>query len=303
MVKKEIKDIASSVKARLTARAKEQREDVQSVLVRYGVERFLYRLSISPHKDRFLLKGAALFSLWFDAPHRPTKDLDLLGFGSNDIYTLEDKIRSICKVQTEDGLEFLTETVRGEQIRKEEAYQGVRIKFVAKLGQARIPLQVDVGFGDVVTPEPRIADFPTLLEFPAPRLKVYPKETVVAEKFEAMVKLGEANGRLKDFWDLNYMIAEFEFDGELLQSALRATFENRQSPFPTALPIALRDEFAENAVVVARWRAFINRNRIERSKDPSDIIRHVRAFLEPIIKAEVAKNLFSMSWQPGRGWS
>jgi len=125
----------------------------------------------------------------------------------------------------------------------------------------------------------------------------------VAEKFEAMVRFGEANGRMKDFWDLNYMIAEFEFDGELLQSALRATFENRRSTFPTVLPIALRDEFVENAMVATRWTAFINRNRIERSKELSEVIRQLRAFLEPIIKAEAARNLFSMSWQPGRGWS
>ncbi|MEQ1924198.1 MAG: nucleotidyl transferase AbiEii/AbiGii toxin family protein, partial [Pyrinomonadaceae bacterium] len=266
MVKKETKDIASSVKARLTALAKKRGEDVQSILVRYGVERFLYRLSVSEHKDRFLLKGAALFSLWFDAPHRPTKDLDLLGFGPSDIPSMEDTIKSICRVKTEDGMEFLTDSVRSELIRGEEAYQGVRIKLTAKLGQARIPLQVDVGFGDAVTPKPEVADFPTLLDLPAPSLKVYPKETVVAEKFAAMVRFGEANGRMKDFWDVNYLLEEFEFDGELLQRALRATFENRQTPFPTVLPIALQDEFGENPLVAARWKAFINRNRIDRSK-------------------------------------
>jgi predicted nucleotidyltransferase component of viral defense system len=189
MAKKEIKDIPSSVRARLTARAKEKGEDVQSIFIRYGVERFLYRLSVSAHKDRFLLKGAALFSLWFNTPHRPTKDLDLLGFGSNDISAVEDAIKSICEIKIDDGLELLTETVGGELIREEDVYQGVRVKFLAKLGQAKITLQVDVGFGDAVTPKPMAAEFPTLLDFPAPRLMVYPKETVVAEKFEAMVKL------------------------------------------------------------------------------------------------------------------
>ena len=303
MAKKETKDIASSVKARLTSLAKERGEDVQSVLVRYGVERFLYRLSVSEYNDRFLLKGAALFSLWFDAPHRPTKDLDLLGFGPSDIPSMEDTIKSICRIETEDGLEFLTDTVRGEPIREKEAYQGVRIKFTAKLGQARIPLQVDVGFGDAVTPKPEIADFPTLLDLPAPRLMVYPKETVVAEKFAAMVRFGEANGRMKDFWDVNYLIEEFEFEGELLQQALRATFENRNIPFPTALPIALRDEFAENPMIVARWNAFINRNRIERSRDLSQVIGQLRLFLKPIVHAEAAMQLLTSNWKPGRAWA
>lgn len=301
---KKTKDVAASVKARLTAKAKERGEDVQSILVRYGVERFLYRIGVSEHKDKFLLKGAALFSLWFDAPHRPTKDLDLLGFGPSDIPTLEDTIKSICRVKAEDGLEFLADTVRGERIREEEAYQGVRIKVTAKLGQARLPLQVDVGFGDAVTPRPEVADFPTLLDFPAPRLKVYPKETVVSEKFEAMVRFGKANGPMKDFWDVNYLLEEFEFDGALLQSALRATFENRQTPFPTVLPIALKNEFAKNAMVAARWNAFINRNRIERSNDLSEIVQQLRAFLEPIIEAKPGKNLFSIIWKPARrGWS
>lgn len=303
MAKKETKDMASSVKARLTSLAKERGEDVQSVLVRYGVERFLYRLSVSEYNDRFLLKGAALFSLWFDAPHRPTKDLDLLGYGPSDIPSMEGTIRSICRLKADDGLEFLTDTVRGESIRADEEYQGVRIKFTAKLGQARISLQVDVGFGDAVTPKPLVAEFPTLLDLPAPRLKVYPKETVVAEKFAAMVRFGEANGRMKDFWDVNYLLEEFEFDGELLQQALRATFENRQTKFPAILPIALRDEFAQIPMVVARWNAFINRNRIERSKDLSQVIMQLRTFLEPIVQAEAEKQLFSSNWKPGRAWA
>lgn len=302
MAKKETKDMGASVKARLTGIAKEHGEDVQSVLMRYGAERFLYRLSISEHRNRFLLKGAALFSLWFDAPHRPTKDLDLLGYGPSDIPSLEDIVRSICGVKTEDGLEFLANTVSGELIREEEAYQGVRIKFIAMLGRARIPLQVDIGFGDTVTPKAKAADFPTLLDFPSPRLKVYPKETVVAEKFEAMVKFGEANGRMKDFWDVNYLLEECEFDGKLVQAALSATFENRQTSFPTVLPIALKNEFAENSLIATRWNAFITRNRIERSVDLTKILRQLRAFFGPIIESKEEKNRFSMTWHKGRGW-
>lgn len=303
MAKKPLKNISSSVRARLTTRAKEKNEDVQSMFIRYGVERFLYRLSVSEPKDRFLLKGAALFSLWFDAPHRPTKDLDLLGFGSSDISDLEDTIKSICEIKVDDGLEFLTDTVTGGLIREEEKYQGVRVKFIAKLGQARITLQVDVGFGDAVTPHPMVAEFPTLLDFPAPRLRVYPKETVVAEKFEAMVKLGEANGRMKDFWDVNYLLEEFEFDGQVLRSALRATFESRGSTFPTVLPVALGDEFAANPMVLARWTAFISRNRIERSKILSEVIAELRKFFGPIIEIEEMKKPFLLHWNKYRAWT
>ena len=217
---------------------------------------------------------------------------------------MEETIKSICRIKTEeDGLEFPADTVRGERIREEEAYQGVRVKFTALLGRARLPLQVDIGFGDAVTPKPETAEFPTLLDFPAPNLRVYPKETVIAEKFEAMVKLGEANGRMKDFWDLSYLIEEFEFEGELLQSALRATFENRRSHFPNELPVALTDDFAANAMVLARWTAFIKRNRIERSKDLSVIVQQLRGFFGPIIESARGRNRFSMSWSKATGWS
>lgn len=300
---KEIKDVAASVRARLTAKAKEQGEDVQSVFTRYGVERFLYRLSISPHKEKFLLKGAALFSLWFNQPHRPTRDLDLLGFGESDIPALEKAVGHVLKIKAEDdGLEFKSETIRGERIREEEAYQGVRIQFIAMLGNARIPLQIDIGFGDAVTPGAEVADFPTLLDFPAPHLKVYPKETVVAEKFEAMVKLGRGNGRMKDFWDLNYMIAEFGFDGPLLQAALRSTFANRQTIFPNKIPVALTDDFARDERVVRLWSGFISRSGINRSTDLLDVVRNLRNFFEPIVNAEAKGETVKTEWLPGQGW-
>lgn len=299
---REVKDIAASVFARLKAQAQKQGEDVQSVLTRYCVERFLYRLSISAHKERFLLKGAALFSLWFDQPHRPTKDVDLLGYGANDIPTLETVIREICKTTFDDGLLFDTNSVHGGLIREEEAYQGVRLKFVAMIGKVKIPLQVDIGFGDAVTPGAEIAEFPTLLDFPSPQLKVYPKETVVAEKFEAMVRFGMANGRMKDFWDVNFMIEEFDFDGRILQEAIRATFRTRQTSFPTDLPVALRDEFAKDGFVAGRWSGFISRNRIERSTELDKIIERLRSFLAPVIEAESKGDSFIKKWQGGRNW-
>lgn len=227
---------AASIKAKLTNQAREKGEELQNLLMRFAVERFLYRLSISEHKEAFLLKGAALFAFWFDEPHRPTKDLDLLGSGAGDIPTLEKTVREICRIDGEDGLQFLADSVKGEKIREEAFYGGVRVTLTAMLERARIPVQVDVGFGDAVTPQAVKEILPTILDLlPAPRVKVYPKETVVAEKFEAMVKFGIANSRMKDFWDINYLIREFDFDGALLQKAIRATFPSRQTPFPENL--------------------------------------------------------------------
>jgi predicted nucleotidyltransferase component of viral defense system len=161
--------------------------------MRFASERFLYRISLSEYKDKFLLKGAALFAFWFNQPHRPTKDLDLLGSGANDIPTLENIVRKICAIDGEDGLQFLIDSVKGRKIREEEVYQGVRLTFLAILERARIPVQVDVGFGDAVTPKAKKETLPTILDLPAPKIKIYPKETVIAEKFEAMVKLGIGN--------------------------------------------------------------------------------------------------------------
>lgn len=298
----EKKNIAASVRARLTNQAKERGEDLQYLLMRFAVERLLYRLSQSKYKDKFLLKGAALFSLWFNEPHRPTKDVDLLGFGESDISTLEKIISEICMVDSkEDGLQFLPDTVKGENIREEEAYGGVRLRFLAMLEKARIPVQVDVGFGDAVTPNAEEETLPTILDLPPPQLKVYPKETVVAEKFEAMVKLGIANSRMKDFWDVHYLIKEFDFDGALLQEAIRKTFRNRKTDFPQDVPIAMRDEFAANALVIPRWNGFISRNRITVATDFNLVIKDLREFFTPIMEAESRRVNFTKRWKAATG--
>lgn len=297
---KEIKDIAASIRARLINLAKENRMEAQSMLTRYGVERFLYRLSQSEHRENFLLKGAALFALWFNQPHRPTKDVDLLGFGENDIPTLERTVREICLIESEDGLIFDIESVRGEQIR--EAYQGVRIKLTAMLGTARVPVQIDVGFGDAVTPAAKTATLPTILGLPAATLKVYPKETVVAEKFEAMVRFGLANGRMKDFWDVDYLIREFDFDGKLLQKAIRATFKNRQTVLPNELPVALTNDFAKNDRILSLWSGFINRNGIKTSTEIGKVIEDLREFFSPVINGEASGQTFSGIWHAGKRW-
>ena len=299
---REVTNLAASVRAKLQNIKEKTGEDFQFLLMKFAAERLLYRLSISPYQDKFLLKGAALFNVWFNEPHRPTKDVDLLGRGENDIPAVEKIFREICQIESQDGLEFPLETLQGSLIREGEVYQGVRITLTAMLAKARIPLQIDVGFGDAVTPKPKTETLPTLLDLPAPKLKLYPKETVVAEKFNAMVKLGIGNSRMKDFWDVNYLIEKFEFAGKVLQKALTATFKNRQTDFPTELPLALTDEFATNPAIMLRWNGFIKRNKISKNADFGKIIENLRNFYEPLIEASKANNDFSKNWTNEQNW-
>lgn len=296
------KNTAASVRAKLTNIARERGEELQNLLMRFAAERFLYRTSISKHKDKFLLKGAALFSFWFSEPHRPTKDLDLLGYGKTDVPTLENVVREICMLDGEDGLQFLPDSVKGSNIREEEIYGGVRLNLLAMLEKARIPVQIDVGSGDAVTPQAEEETLPTILDLPAPQIRVYPKETVVAEKFEAMVKLGIGNSRMKDFWDISYLIKEFEFGGELLQTAIKATFAARRTAMPRDLPLALTDDFAGNPLIISRWNAFIRRNRITSETDLTALIENLREFLTPLVEAEKQNVVFTESWTNERKW-
>ncbi len=254
------RNLAASVRALLANLARERKEDIGLIFTRYGLERLLYRLSQSPYSDRFLLKGALLFNLWYDVPHRPTRDADLLGFGPNDIPELETIFRAIVAVETEDGLAFDSASIRGSEIQKEAGYRGVRIQLVARLEQARLSLQVDIGFGDAVNPPPEQVTYPTLLDMPAPLLRAYRPETVIAEKFQAMVMLGETNSRMKDFFDILVMAKHSTFDSKLLADAIRATFERRQTVLPDALPLFLAGRFGPESVVYRLWNAFLRKN-------------------------------------------
>jgi hypothetical protein len=218
----------------------------------------LYRLSQSQYANEFVLKGAQLFYVWTDSPHRTTRDLDLLRHGDSTIPELEAIFRNICQrpVEEPDGIVFLPDTVHGEQIREEAKYMGVRIHFAYRLGEIKGTLQVDVGFGDVVTPAPERVEFPSLLDFPAPRLKAYPREAMIAEKFQAMVTLGINNSRMKDFFDLSVLAETFHFDGETLRRAIEATFNRRKTVVPTIVPVALTAQFAEDAIKQKQWQGF-----------------------------------------------
>ena len=222
-----------------------------------------YRLSISEHRDHFLLKGALLFDLWFDVPLRATRDIDLLGFQLPDAAYLLKTFEDLCDIQVEDGVIFDRASIRAEEIRKEANYSGMRVTLVAYLDGARSVVQVDVGYGDAVTPAPEVADYPVLLdEFPNPRLRVYPRYTVVAEKLDAIISLGMANSRMKDYFDIWVILRESELDLEVLRSAVSATIERRNTMMPEGLPLGLSDEFAKDKNKNIQWNAFLSKNQL-----------------------------------------
>ena len=266
------KDVAASIRQRLLNIAKERRENFDLMLVRYALERFLYRLSVSRHKDRFLLKGALLFLVWGMNEHRPTRDADLLGFGASDLKTLAEIFREVCGMEFDDGIVYDPATVEAAEIAEEKAYLGARVTFRATLAAARIPVQVDIGFGDAVTPEPVAIEYPVLLDAPPPKLRAYPIYTVIAEKFHAMVLLGEQNSRMKDFYDLWAISREFDLDPALIATALVATFERRRTPLPKNVPVALSRQFGESDAKKRLWNAFTRRNGL-----PSDGVTLLQA--------------------------
>ncbi len=304
MTKEKPRNLAASVRQRLMNLARAQNEDFQLVLTRYGLERLLYRLSRSEHRNVFVLKGAMLFRLWSDQPHRPTRDLDLLGRGENSISRFERVFREVCTLAVEDdGLLFSAESVRGDTIKADQDYEGLRINLDCRLENARIPIQIDIGFGDVVTPAAIEVTYPVLLDFPPPVLPAYPRESVVAEKFQAMVMLGIANSRMKDFYDLWVLARRFEFHGPVLCQAIRATFERRHTPVPAELPTGLSSEFAEDRGKQTQWRAFIGKGKLHvGGVELGEIVDALRGFLMPAAQAIVAGGLLEMEWPASGPW-
>jgi predicted nucleotidyltransferase component of viral defense system len=252
---------AESIRHRLRNLLRERGEDMQFGLQRYAIERFLYCLGASSHRDRFVLKGASLFALWGGSVYRPTRDLDFTGYGSADEADVLAALREICVLSSpSDELVFDTDTLHAEPIRDDSEYNGLRIRLAATLGTSRIPIQIDIGFGNAIEPPPQYADYPTLLDDPPPRIRTYPSEAVVAEKLHAMVVLGERNSRYKDFYDLHVLAGQFQFDGERLARAIAATFERRRTPIIAALPTALTARFYADEARTRQWRSYLTRN-------------------------------------------
>lgn len=274
---------AASVRARLLNVAKAQASDFNQVLVRFALERILYRLTQSPHADRFLLKGALLFTLWYDMAHRATRDADLLGFGASDLESVAQIFREIAAVTVNDGIVFDPASVTVEEIRKEAGYGGVRVVIAGELAKARCKTQIDVGFGDAVTPGPVDSVYPVLLgDLPAPRLRAYPTYTVIAEKLHAIALLGMTNSRVKDYFDLSVLLERETLDADLLAQAIKATFERRGMTVPAELPVGLTDEFAHDASRQSLWQSFIKKNELD-PEPLAAIVGRLRLALEPAL--------------------
>ncbi|HUT31897.1 MAG TPA: nucleotidyl transferase AbiEii/AbiGii toxin family protein [Planctomycetota bacterium] len=297
-------NLPASVRQRLLNLSRQRGESFDLILNHYATERLLYRLSRSEHAQRFIVKGAMLFTVWAKRTHRPTRDLDLLGFGDNSSEGLGAAMRDVCQAAVEpDGIEFDPSSVRVEPIREGDEYQGQRVRLLATLCGARIRLQVDIGIGDVVTPAPETVEYPTLLEFPAPRVRVYRRETMVAEKLQAMVELGVANSRMKDFYDIWTLSRLFDFDGPDLAGSIRSTFERRRTPVPRTPPIALTAQFAGEPGKAAQWSGFIRRSGIEDADlDLAKVVEALSRFLESPLSAAGEGVALKMHWPPGGPW-
>jgi hypothetical protein len=295
------RDLGASVQARLRNVAKQRADDVQLVLTQFTLERLLHRISVSPHNEQFVLKGAMLFLAWTAVPHRTTRDLDLLGHGPSDAARLIATFRDLCTADVEpDGITFDPDSIVLDKIREDQSYEGWRVTMRAALGTARIDVQVDIGFGDAVHPAPERLRLPTLLDMPAPVVLAYPRETVVAEKFEAMISLGLLNSRMKDFFDLHYLATNFAFDGGQLSQALRGTFSRRLTTWPTELPVALSDTFATDADKGVQWRAFLRRTGLGDGLVLNQAIAFLREFLWPVVAATPGSP--PGTWPPGSPW-
>ncbi len=297
-------NLAASVHARLLNRAKAEGRVFNELLQYYAMERLLFRLSRSRHAERFVLKGALMFQLWGGTLTRATKDIDLLGRPSGTVDDLLDVFRDILETPAPpDGLIFDPATLQGDEIRLAAHYNGVRVRCLARLGNARLSLQVDIGFGDVVTPAAQPLEYPTLLDFAAPRLLGTTPETAIAEKLHAMVVLDMANTRMKDFFDVWTLSTTRRFSGPLVAQAVGATFGRRRTPLPSSTPIALTPTFHTDATKQLQWRAYLRKSRIpDCPLDLSPVVERIASFALPAFASLVHQSEFAQDWPPRGPW-
>jgi predicted nucleotidyltransferase component of viral defense system len=305
MSNKNVKNLPASIRQRLLNMAHEQNVEFGLLLTSYVIERLLYRLASSAHSERFVLKGAMLLQVWGGEIYRPTRDLDLLAFGSPELAEMTDVFRDICQVECPaDGLHFLEDTIRAEEIRENQSYDGIRVRIEVQLAGAKIPVRIDVGFGDVVIPDPTISRFPTILEMPVPHLRMYSMESVIAEKFEAMVSIGAVNSRMKDYLDIYMFASNRSFDGRVISDAIKSTFERRGTPFPRGVPDALTEEFANSNDKRIQWDSFVKRIGLRSTFIDLDVVAELlRGFLMPPASAVAKGNEFDFQWTPDGHWS
>jgi hypothetical protein len=295
-----MKNMAASVRARLLNHSRSSGESFNDLLEQYATGRFLWRLSESAYRERFILKGAQLFRLWSSELHRPTRDLDLLGYGDSSEAALASVLNEICQapIAPQDGLVW--GEVATAPIRKELDYGGTRALLAADLAGARIPLQIDIGFGDAITPAPKEAEWAGMLDFPVARLLAYPPETVIAEKIEAAVNLGIGNSRMKDFFDLLWLRNHQQFSSATLGAAIGATFARRGTDMPSGIPFALTPEFGEDPDKNLQWNSFVRKGKLK-APPFAEVIADITNFLSPFFKSDGHPE--SSTWTPENGWT
>lgn len=303
-MKKDIKNIRASIRAKLQNKAKETNRPFAEVLQYFGIERFLYRFSCSEYANKFILKGALMFIVWHIPERRSTLDIDFLARFNNQITSIEKMIKSVCRAEVApDGLFFDPETVKGQKIKEDADYEGVRVKFLGFLERSRIPIQIDIGFGDIIYPIPKLIEYPVILDFPKPHLKGYPAESVVSEKFEAMIKLGLLNSRMKDFYDIWLMIHQFDFNGSKLTEALRRTFTYRKTKVPDSKKLFAKEIYNEKSDRQTLWKAFLNKGNIKQAPEKlSSVAKEIEKFLYKPLNAINKSEKFDARWNVSGSW-
>jgi hypothetical protein len=300
------KNVATSVRTRLMNRARQDDQEFQLVLTRYALERLIFRLSLSPYAKKFILKGATLFYVWnpTSRAYRPTRDLDFLMRGENSVEILETIFRKIAQTEVSpDGLVFDLKSVKAAPIREDNPYGGLRVNLMALLEKARIPLQIDIGFGDKITPGPEEIIFPSLLGQETPHLSAYPKETVIAEKLEAMVSLGEANSRMKDFYDIHFLSLHYAFDGNIIRQAIAATFTGRGTVIPANEIYPLTSAFSRDSTRQRLWTGFLKRLGLKDVETSFEVVvQQIAVFVQPPIQAAGQNADFPRKWSPSGPW-
>ena len=303
-MKKNVINMQASVRAQLQNKAKQTNRPFAEILQYYGMERFLYRFSKSQYARQFILKGALMFTAWNIPQRRTTLDIDFLARFDNQVSSIEKVIKDICKVMVEsDGLVFDPETVRGQRIKEDADYEGVRVKFVGFLERARIPMQIDIGFGDIVYPRPKMFNYPVILNLPKPHTEGIPLESVVSEKFEAIVKLGLLNSRMKDFYDIWLMMRQFDFDGMNLAVALKKTFEHRKTELPYGRPLFAEEIYDDKSDRQILWNAFLIKGDINHAPDKLyETAKAMEKFLIKPLDAIYKGREFKKTWKAAGPW-
>jgi predicted nucleotidyltransferase component of viral defense system len=303
-MKPDIKNLEASVRGRLQNKAKETSRPFSEVLQYYGMERFLYRLSQSEYSETFVLKGALMFTVWDVKDRRTTVDIDFLAQHDNRVNEIERVVKDICKMKvTLDGLAFDSESAKGQKIKEDADYEGVRVKFMGYLERSRIPMQIDFGFGDVIHPSAKKIKFPALLNFPVPELYGYTAESVIAEKFEAMIKLGILNSRMKDFYDVWIMTRQFDFEGKALVQAIQKTFKKRKTGLPESMPFFPAQIYDKASMNNARWKAFLATEQLEHAPaELADVAKSIERFLQAPLEAIRTGAAFTKAWHAPGQW-